>query len=234
MTSILTRILGPREEALGGPLGRHGDLKRRLDLRRTVDKAEFVSFDTELTGLDFKRDSIISIGAVRLSGGRILPGQSFYRLVRPDSELKSQGVVIHELTHSDLEKAEPAADVLRDFVDFIGDAVLIGHFVFIDVNFVNRAMKRIFGVGLKSPAVDTSSLHDWLYENDSRFARHHGGMTLKNDLFSLARKYGIEVEKTHNAIYDAYITAQLFQRFLPFLPECGVRNLKELLAISKT
>jgi DNA polymerase-3 subunit epsilon len=234
MTSLLTRILGQKETVTGGPLSTHGSLKERLNLHCSIADAEFVSFDTELTGLDFKRDSIISIGAVRLQGGRILPGQSFYRLVRPDSELKSQGVVVHELTHTDLEKAEAAAVVLEDFVEFIGDSILIGHFVFIDVNFVTRTMKRLFGVGLQSPAVDTSALHDWLYENDSRFARHHGGMTLKNDLFSLAEKYGIEVEKAHNAMYDAYITAQLFQRFLPFLPDCGVRTLKDLLSVSKS
>ena len=129
--------------------------------------------------------------------------------------------------------AEAGDVVLRDFIGFIGDAVLIGHFVFIDVNFVNRAMKTLFGISLQSPAIDTSTLHDWLYENDSRFARHHSGMTFKNDLFSLARRYGIDVEKTHNAIYDAYITAQLFQRFASFLPGCGIKSLKELLKIAR-
>lgn len=233
MTSLLTKILKTRDSATPRPLAAHSGMKSRLDLRRPIEDVTFVSFDTELTGLDFKRDSIISIGAVRLQGGAILPGQSFYRLVRPNSELKSQGVVIHELTHTDLEKAEEAADVLQDFVEFIGDSILIGHFVFIDVNFVTRAMKRLFGVSLQSPAIDTSTLHDWLYENDSSFARHHGGMTLKNDLFSMAEKYGIEVEKAHNALYDAYITAQLFQRFLPFLPQCGVRTVKDLLSVSK-
>jgi len=233
MTSLLTKILGQSEKKLSGPVARHGGVKERIDMKARLRDVDFVSFDTELTGLDFKRDSIISIGAVRMKGGKILPGQTFYRLVRPDSELKSQGVVVHELTHSDLEKADSADEVLSDFIDFIGDAVLVGHFVFIDVNFVNRAMKRIFGAGLQSPSVDTSALHDWLYESDSHFARHHGGMSLKSDLFSLAGKYGIEVEKAHNAMYDAYVTAQIFQRFLPFLPECGVRNLKDLLSVSK-
>jgi len=234
MTSLLTKLLGHREAALEGALAGHAGLKARIDLRKPVENTDFVCFDTELTGLDFKRDSIISIGAVRLRGGRILPGQTFYRLVRPDSELKSQGVVVHELTHSDLEEADADDVVLRDFIEFIGDAVLIGHFVFIDVNFVNRVMKKHFGIGLQSPALDTSTLHDWIYENDSLFARHHSGMTFKNDLFSLARRYGIEVEKAHNAMYDAYITAQLFQRFITFLPNCGVRTLKELISICKT
>jgi DNA polymerase III alpha subunit (gram-positive type) len=58
-------------------------------------------------------------------------------------------------------------------------------------------------------------------------------MTLQSDLFSMARKYGVEGGKAHNAFSDAYITAQLFQRFVSFLPECGIRTLKELLKIAR-
>ena len=77
MTSLLTKLLGHREAALEGALAGHAGLKARIDLRKPVENTDFVCFDTELTGLDFKRDSIISIGAVRLRGGRILPGQTF-------------------------------------------------------------------------------------------------------------------------------------------------------------
>ena len=119
------------------------------------------------------------------------------------------------------------------FIEFIGDGVLIGHFAFIDLNFINRAMKRLFGCTLQNPALDTSTIHDWLAENDSAFAQHHKGMTLKQDLFSLAEKYGITVETSHDALYDAFLTAQLFQRFLRFLPGCGIYTIEELLMIGK-
>lgn len=233
MTSLLTKILGQPERELTEAVRRHSSMKTRLDTGITLDEADFTVFDTELTGLDFKKDSIISIGAIQMRGSKIYPHRTFYRLVRPSSELKHQGVLVHEITHSELEDADEAADVLSDFLDFAGDSILVGHFVFIDVNFVTRAMKKIFGTALQAPAVDTSALHDWLHENDSVFARHHRGMTTKSDLFSMARKYGITVEKAHNAFYDAYITAQLFQRFFHFLPGCGVGTVKELLMISK-
>lgn len=209
------------------------DLKKRLDLKLSFGQVDFVAFDTELTGLDFKNDAIISIGAVKLRGAAILPAETFYRLVKPECELKRQSVVVHELTHSDLECAEDILDVVGDFVKFAGNAVLIGHFIHIDLNFVNKVLRQNFGVSLKNPAVDTATLHDWLYENDSHFARHYRGMTTKSDLFSMARKYGVEGGKSHNAFSDAYITAQLFQRFVPFLPACGVKTLKDLLKISR-
>ena len=208
-------------------------LRKRVDLQSKITDTDFVAFDTELTGLDFKQDSIISIGAVKLRGSTILPAQTFYRLVKPECELKHKSVVVHELTHTDLECAEDLLEVIGDFVNFAEDAVFIGHFVHIDLNFLNKPLQQAFNVSLKNPALDTATLHDWLYDNDSRFAKHYQGMTLKSDLFSMAKKYGVEGGKSHNAFSDAYLTAQLFQRFVPFLPGCGIKNLKELLKIAR-
>ena len=190
MTSFFKKILGQPSAELPGWLKSQQDLKKRFDPKSGISETDFVAFDTELTGLDFKQDSIISIGAVKLHGQTILPAKTFYRLVKPECELKHKSVVVHELTHTDLECAEDLLDVIADFVKFIGGAVLIGHFVHIDLNFVNKPLQKAFGVSLKNPALDTSTLHDWLYDNDSRFARHYKGMTMKSDLFSMAKKYG--------------------------------------------
>jgi DNA polymerase-3 subunit epsilon len=233
MTSFFKRILGESSAELPEWLQNQQDLKKRFNWQRGINETDFVAFDTELTGLDFKQDSIISLGAVKLRGTTILAGKTFYRLVKPECELKHKSVVVHELTHADLECAEDLLEVIADFVKFIGDAVLIGHFVHIDLNFVNKPLQQAYGVSLKNPALDTSTLHDWLYDNDSRFARHYKGMTLKSDLFSMAKKYGVDGGKSHNAFSDAYITAQLFQRFVPFLPGCGIKTLKELLKVAR-
>lgn len=233
MTSFIKRLLGQPSAELPEWLQKQQDLKKRLELNRGIKETEFVAFDTELTGLNFKQDSIISIGAVKLRGSTILPAQTFYRLVKPECELKHKSVVVHELTHTDLECAEDLLEVIGDFVNFAGDAVFIGHFVHIDLNFLNKPLQQAFNVSLKNPALDTATLHDWLYDNDSRFAKHYQGMTLKSDLFSMAKKYGVEGGKSHNAFSDAYLTAQLFQRFVPFLPGCGIKNLKELLKIAR-
>ena len=233
MTSFFKRILGQPGAELPEWLQGQQNLKKRLNLQSIINETDFVAFDTELTGLDFKQDSIISLGAVKLHGTTILAGKTFYRLVKPECELKHKSVVVHELTHADLECAENLLEVIGDFVKFIGDAVLIGHFVHIDLNFVNKPLQQAYGVSLKNPALDTSTLHDWLYDNDTRFARHYKGMTMKSDLFSMAKKYGVEGGKSHNAFSDAYITAQLFQRFVPFLPGCGIKTLKELLKVAR-
>ncbi len=234
MTTVVQRFFGHRRKALSIALERHRTLKSRLDSGTEVRKASFVAFDTELTGLDYRRDSIISIGGIKLEGASIHPSKTFYRLLKPETELKREGVLVHELTHSDLDLADGATEVLEEFVSFVGDAVLIGHFVFIDTRFVGRAMKRCFGLTLQSPAVDTLALHEWLSENDASFARHFGGISLKSDLASLAARYGVRIAGVHNAFRDAYMTAQLFQRFLPFLTANGVNTVKDLLTIGRS
>lgn len=217
------------------PAGLRQRARRRLavDPRAAIGEVDYVAFDTELTGLDPKRDSIISVGAVRLRGGRIFPGESFYRLVRPHSELRPDSVVVHQLVHSDLEDAEEPAQVLIDFLEFVADAVPLGHFVHIDQGFVKRALGGIFGVTWRRSAVDTSTLHEWLVDNDASFAAHHGGISVKRDLFSTASRYGIALDRPHDALFDAFVSAQLFQRFLAFLPGSGVRTVGELLEVGR-
>jgi DNA polymerase-3 subunit epsilon len=232
LTALLSRLFSSRRE-LPPKVERYRRLAAKTDRKAPIGEAEFVAFDTELTGTDFARDSVISIGAVRLKGARLLAGESFYRLVKPESSLKSGSVPVHELTHTDLAEAGEPAAVLADFLEFIGGAVLVGHFVNVDLNFVNRSLKRHFGITLANPAVDTSAIHEWLYENDSAFKQHFGGATVLKDLYSMARSYGVEAQKSHNSFNDAYLTAQLFQRFLHFLAQAGVRRLDELLSVSK-
>ena len=231
--SLWKKILSRPERDLPECIKLQATLKKRLNLKAAIEETDFVVFDTELTGLDFKRDSIVSIGALRMKGGTIQPTGSFYRLVKPETELKRRSVVVHEITPTELQEAASLDEVLEEFIEFIGDAVLVGHFVHIDVNFVSRALKSHFGVTLQNRAVDTGSLLEWLCDNDSRFVRHYRGITAKKDLFSIAKKYGVPAEKAHNAFYDAYVTAQLFQRFLFFLCEGGVKRLKDLLIVGK-
>ena len=233
MIGALTRALGRKRRELPASLRPLVRQKLPVDRRSAIEDVDYVAFDTELTGLDPKRDTIISIGAVKLRGGSIFPGKSFYRLVQPESELKAESVVVHELVHSDLEAADRASDVLIDFLEFVAGTVLLGHFVHIDLGFTHRAMKRIFGVGFRRAAVDTATLHDWLVDNHPAFANHHGGISVKKDLFSTATRYGIAVDRAHDALFDAFVSAQLFQRFLAFLPAAGVHSVGELLQVGK-
>jgi DNA polymerase-3 subunit epsilon len=108
--------------------------------------------------------------------------------------------------------------------------VLVGHCIGIDLAFLNREARRLTGAPFRNPAVDTLSLYGWLrhrHADHPVFTAHHSGFSL----FDLAKAFEIPVEEGHTAIGDAYITAQLFQRFLPLLAEAGVTDLASLLRV---
>lgn len=198
-----------------------------------LDEAVFVVFDTELTGLKAKKDSIVSIGAIRMLGKRIMLGETFYHVVDPRTALTAQSVVIHEITPQEAA-ASPGLDMLLpEFLEFCGNAVMAGHMVSIDLGFLNKEIKQLYGSDLRNPAVDTFRLHQWMRNREEDACAYHAGLPEANDLLSLAEKYHIPVQQAHNALSDAFVTAQLLQRLLHLLPRWGITTIRDLLRIGK-
>jgi DNA polymerase-3 subunit epsilon len=201
-----------------------------IDESIPLANAHFVVVDTELTGLDEKRDSIVSIGAVRMNNGAIDIGGAFYRVVSPRTEMKADSVVIHEIMPSEVQSEPEIGAVLGDFLEFCGSRPMIGHFVSIDLSFLDREIKRAGRGGFTPAAIDTFSLYEWLRKREvgrECFVTPLAGYRL----YDIVRCFGIPVNSAHNALMDAFMTAQLLQRFLPLLAEAGVKNLGDLLRI---
>jgi len=195
-----------------------------------IQEARFTVLDTELTGLDERRDAIVSIGSVRMHGGRLAVGGAFHELVNPSTPLDGRSVVIHGITPSEVA-AKPSIDtVLAAFLDYSAGSVLVGHCLAIDLAFLDRAARRRTGAPLPHPRLDTLALYGWLRHRQPdhpAFSLPLGGLSL----FQLADSFGIAVETAHTALGDAYVTAQLFQRFLPLLADAGVTRLAGLLRV---
>ncbi len=199
-----------------------------------IGEIEFVVFDTELTGLDRCKDSIVSVGALTMTGTRIDVGKPFYRIVDPRTELTGKSIVIHGITPSETVGAPDIETLLPEFLEFCKDRVMVGHFVAMDIGFVNNDMKRVMGKTLDNPAVDTINLYRHIRQNDGERCAFYDEQHEDANLFTLAGQYDITVTGAHNALGDAYITAQLFQRFLSILQGRGAKTLKDLLKAGKS
>lgn len=196
----------------------------------SATSVRYVFVDTELTGIDERKDSIISIGCLGMLGARIEFGDSFSLLVSPRSDFNPKSVVIHGITPSDVDKQPEIEPVLWELLKFCGDDILVGHCIAIDLGFLNREMKLAFGKTIKNPAVDTYSLFEFLKR---RMPEGSAFSDLKKEfrLYDIAKKFGIAVAGGHNALMDSYITAQLFQRFLPLLLDLGIESVGDLLRV---
>lgn len=202
-------------------------------LKRQINELPYVVIDTELTGLNPKTDSIVSIGAVKMIGGRIDLGNFYYRVVEPETEMKGKSILVHGITPSEAAECPTIDKLLPEFLDYCKSHIIVGHFLSIDLMFLNKEVKRLLGRPLENPAIDTFKIYRWIKQHDEGFSRHFTSEDDNSDLFSIAKKYHIEVASVHNSLMDAFTTAQLFQRFLSILPKLGVRTAKELLRISK-
>jgi len=197
--------------------------RRSAEAKRPLEEIPFTVLDTELTGLDERRDDLVSIGALRMRCGLIRVGDTFQALVKPGAVLDGRTVVVHRITPSQLEGMPPIDEVLQPFLDYLEGTVLVGHCIALDLAFLNRDARRLAMTPIRNRAVDTLALYGWL----RRRAAEHPAFSLEAtapSLFDLARAFEIHVEAAHSAIGDAYVTAQLLQRLLPFLAQAGIQD----------
>ncbi|MBI5032439.1 MAG: 3'-5' exonuclease [Chloroflexi bacterium] len=205
------------------------------DLYQSIDHARYVVIDSELTGLDKKHDAMIALSAIRMQGSRILVGETFYRLINPERAMQRENIVVHRIRPSELTNQPTIGNILKEFSEFVGDDIVVGHFVQIDWGFLNRDMQIHLGRRLQNNLIDTCRAHDWLDLQDRTLDGSYAYGAHENtdcNLFSLAQKFDIEIKEAHHALYDAFLAASLWQRYLVALKAYGVRRLGDLLPIA--
>lgn len=195
---------------------------------------EFVVFDTELTGFSRKHDEIIAIGAVRIRNMQIVCGETFYALVRPEGPAQTQSTLVHRLTPRELRKAATMAEVLPRFVEFCGNAVFVGHFVRLDLEFLNRAAQRRMGGILTTPYLDTMGLAMAYNDLKSGASSDHSNRQAAYTLAALSKEYGLSSFAEHNAMQDAFQTACLFLYLVRKIQGYGKRTLDDFLETGRS
>ena len=167
--------------------------------------AEFTVIDLETTGLDPSSDEIISLGAVTVSGGRIVVGDSRYALIRPKRMPDGDTIRIHGLRETELNEARPLSEQLDSLLEVLTGRVLVAHVAAIERGFLGAAL-RDQGLELDNPIVDTSALDQEL----RRLRGRRGSGRDPVGLSELARSLGLPVHRPHHAYGDALTTAQVF------------------------
>jgi DNA polymerase-3 subunit epsilon len=199
-----------------------------FDQDKYIQDYEFVCFDTELTGLSPRHDEIVSIGAVRIHGMRIVAGENFFTYVRPTRELPKDSTLIHRITPEQLKNAPSLNDVLPEFVKYIGSALLLGHYVQLDVNFLNKALKKHMGGVLRNPCVDSMKLAQAHHEYRRRSEHGYVSPYTSYNLGLLAKEYDLPRFEQHDALEDALQTAYLFLFLVSRLRDAGYVTLNDL------
>jgi DNA polymerase III subunit epsilon len=166
-------------------------------------EARYCAIDVETTGLDLRRDSIVSVGAAPISQGRIVGRDTYYSLVRPVSPVSVAAMRVHYLRPADLEHAPAAEDVAREVARLLAGRILIAHAAWIERAFLGRLLRQA-GLRLAVPVIDTAALARALgYAQDLPPGR-------EPSLEDLARRLSLPVYEPHHALGDALTTAAVF------------------------
>ncbi|MEK3935044.1 PolC-type DNA polymerase III [Sporosarcina sp. FSL W7-1349] len=182
---------------------------------RALQDDTYVVFDVETTGLSAVYDTIIELAAVRVRNGEII--ESFERFANPHHPLSSTTTELTGITDDMVKDAPEVEEVIRDFIEFIGDSVLVAHNAKFDMGFFYESAKRASLETPAYPVIDTLELARFIHPE----LRNHR-------LNTLAKKYDIELTQHHRAIYDTEATAHLFVRLMKEVDGKGIQYLDEL------
>lgn len=159
----------------------------------------YVILSTETTGLNPKKDVILSFGAIAVVNDVIRIGDNFEVVILQYKYLHDNGLSNEFLIESKLPKlAEPQA--IQSLVDYIGNAVLVGHRIHFDIEMINVILEKMECGKLKNEALDVEIMHQ-------KF------MDITNKSFSLddlVKHYKLPQNERNSTSDDAYSIALLF------------------------
>ena len=179
----------------------HRDRPGSKDSRHWTS-ATWACIDFETTGLDLRRDEVISVGAVDIHESRVDSESEFYTLCRPTRPSAVSAIEVHGITETDLATAPSAGDVASQLEARLTQRLIIAHAAWIEDAFLSRWTKD-HSVALNCTTVDTAAL-----------ARAAGVVEAKHGsepgLEYLATRLKLPIFTPHHALGDSFTTAVVF------------------------
>ncbi len=164
-----------------------------------LKNSQFVCFDVETTGLDTKNDRVIELAGIVFTEDAVT--DEFESLIDPERDIPLQSQAIHNISNDMVQGKPKIADVLFQFLSFVGNRTIIGHGIQFDIDIICQEAERArIPCTLKdNPSIDTL-----------RLARLYGESP-SNSLDVLRRHFNIQAEGAHRAKSDVLVNIQVFR-----------------------
>ena len=181
---------------------------------KNFKRTEFVVFDVETTGLSPSwGDRIVEIAALKVRNSK--PIERFYSFVDPQREISFGAFAVNGITGEMLKGAPTSREILPRFLEFVGDAALVGHNVRFDLSFLCYELS-LLSMGLKDKTVIIDTL---------KMARHLLPDLGRYPLWFVAQSLGITKGQQHRAMADVELTFNVFRRLIE---EMGEKNIEDV------
>ena len=175
--------------------------------------------DLETTGLDPQCDDIIEFGAMRVENGIVI--DKYTALVNPGYEIDDFIIELTGITNEMLASSPPVVNVLPDFLNFVGDSIVVGHNVNFDINFIYDTCMSVCNQPFSNDFIDTMRLSRRLFPQE----RHHR-------LCDLVERFTTGGVVEHRALADVEQTNQCYLYMKRHMEEDSI-TVESLLPIKK-
>ncbi|MGB2206273.1 MAG: DNA polymerase III subunit epsilon [Candidatus Puniceispirillaceae bacterium] len=155
-----------------------------------------IALDTETTGIS-PRDGhrIIEIGALELMH-HLPTGRKLHLYINPEREIDDGAVAVHGITNDFLADKPVFADIVDEFLGFVGDDPMVIHNASFDMGFLNAELKR-----LERPVLPMAQSIDTLMMARKKFPGAQA------NLDALCRRF--EIDNSHRDLHGALVDADL-------------------------
>ncbi len=175
----------------------------------------FVALDLELTPYAADQQRIIEIGAVRYRNGAI--AGTYSTLVDPCCDLSRRVSVLTGIENEEVRGAPSFDAVVPDFLAFLGDDVLVGQSINLDMDCLAG-----YGLHLPNTTYDTYELAALLLPGLPSY-----------DLGTIARSLGVEPDQKHRALGDALTAGAVFQEQVRLIDNLSLELLSHITSLGE-
>ncbi len=165
---------------------------------------EYVCLDCETSGLNPKKDEILSIGAVHIKENKILMRKTFNIFLKPSKNINPESIKIHHIRPIDLENGLDAKEGIYQLLNFIGSKPIVGYYIKFDLAIISRYTKEYLGIKLPNKTIEVSSMY---YKTRRKRSDYHF-IDLRFD--TILKNLNIPLLGKHDALNDAIMTAMIF------------------------
>ncbi len=166
---------------------------------------EVVSIDCETTGLNPRKDDIVSVGAVKITRNLIRTSAAFNVKVKPRKELTAESIKIHQITKSEVADGASIQSELPALLHFIGNRPLVGYWISFDVKMLNKEVFRMLGITLQNPTIDVCDMY-----YDRKYSKAPPGTKIDLRFAAILEDLQLPPLQAHDALNDAISTAQMY------------------------
>ncbi|MFW6120890.1 MAG: PolC-type DNA polymerase III [Petrotogales bacterium] len=180
--------------------------------KMSLKDRNFVILDTETTGLSPHRGArLIEVAALRIEKCEINERDCYSELINPECPIPIFITRLTGISSRMVKTARTVDKVLPDFIDFLGDDILVIQNAPFDLSFLDHHALDIGLSPVKNEFIDTISLSRSLFRG-------------RHNLDTILARLNILPENRHRALGDVLATARAFLQMSHMIGEENIGN----------